>query len=303
MAARKDKRKGWIVDFVFQHADGRSERVRRRSPVQTRRGAEDFERRLRQEMLNPRPQGKEAPLFRVFAEEFFSGYVVANNKHAERLSKRSILNHHLLPAFGGLRLSAIGLREVELYKARKLRDGLAPKSINNHLTVLRRLLAVAAEWGQLGSVPAIKWLKAPAPEFDFLEFEEADRLVSGADPGMWRTMVLLALRTGLRQGELLALRWEDVDLVAGRLVVRRNLAKGVVGTPKSGRAREVPLSDEARAALKVHRHLRGRSCSVATVAGCSRPPSASGRCGAPAGAPGCAASGGMWPGTASPRTW
>jgi hypothetical protein len=245
MAARKDKRKGWIVDFVFQHADGRSERVRRRSPVQTRRGAEDFERRLRQEMLNPRPQGKEAPLFRVFAEEFFSGYVVANNKHAERLSKRSILNHHLLPAFGGLRLSAIGLREVELYKARKLRDGLAPKSINNHLTVLRRLLAVAAEWGQLGSVPAIKWLKAPAPEFDFLEFEEADRLVSGADPGMWRTMVLLALRTGLRQGELLALRWEDVDLVAGRLVVRRNLAKGVVGTPKSGRAREVPLSDEA----------------------------------------------------------
>jgi len=70
-------------------------------------------------------------------------------------------------------------------------------------------------------------------------------------------MILLALRTGLRQGELLALRWEDVDLVAGRLVVRRNLAKGVVGTPKSGRIREVPLSDEARTSLKTHRHLRG----------------------------------------------
>ena len=107
MAARKDKRKGWIVDFVFRHAQGQHERVRRRSPVQTKRGAEDFERQLRQEMLNPRPQGKDAPLFRVFAEDFFSGYVVANNKHAEQLSKRSILDHHLLPAFGAQRLSEI----------------------------------------------------------------------------------------------------------------------------------------------------------------------------------------------------
>ena len=65
------------------------------------------------------------------------------------------------------------------------------------------------------------------------------------------------LTTGLRQGELLALRWEDVDLVRGRLLVRRAVARGVVGTPKSGKSREIPLNEKALAALKRQRHLRG----------------------------------------------
>jgi integrase len=70
-------------------------------------------------------------------------------------------------------------------------------------------------------------------------------------------MILLALRTGLRLGELMALRWQDVDLVAGKLVVRQNVVRGFIGTPKSGRAREVPLGDEVLAAMKRQRHLRG----------------------------------------------
>ena len=60
----------------------------------------------------------------------------------------------------------------------------------------------------------IKWLRVLKPEFDFLGFDEARRLVAAAD-GDWSTMILEAIRTGLRQGELLALRWDDVDLVAG----------------------------------------------------------------------------------------
>jgi integrase len=105
-------------------------------------------------------------------------------------------------------------------------------------------------------VPEVEWLKAARPDFDFLTFEEAAKLVASADDE-WRAMVLVALRTGLRQGELLALRWSDVDLKAGRLVVRQNVVRGIIGTPKSGKPREVALSNDALVALKEHRHLRG----------------------------------------------
>ena len=70
-------------------------------------------------------------------------------------------------------------------------------------------------------------------------------------------MITVALKTGLRQGELLALAWDDVDLVAGRLVVSRNLSRGEITTPKNGKTREIPLGDDVLSALKRHRHLRG----------------------------------------------
>ncbi len=65
-------------------------------------------------------------------------------------------------------------------------------------------------------MPAAKWqLRAPPPAFDFLTFDESTRLVDAAG-GIWRTMILVAMRTGLRHGALLALRWQDIDLAQPR---------------------------------------------------------------------------------------
>ncbi len=96
------------------------------------------------------------------------------------------------------------------------------------------------------------------PEFDFLDFDEAGRLLDASEPEPgWHAMILLGMRTGMRQGELLALRWEDVDLVARRLLVRQAYVRGVIGTPKNGKGRVIPLSRDAIITLKAHRHLRG----------------------------------------------
>ena len=133
---------------------------------------------------------------------------------------------------------------------------LSAKTINNCLTVLRRLLVVARKRGLIEVVPEVEWLRVERPDFDFLDFDEAERLLANADEE-WRTLILVALRTGMRQGELRALRWQDVDLVAGRIFVRQNIVRGHVGTPKSGKPREIALGEEVRAALKAHRHLRG----------------------------------------------
>jgi integrase len=133
---------------------------------------------------------------------------------------------------------------------------LSPKTINNCLTVLRRMLVIAYKRGLIDKVPEIEWMRAPKPEFDFFTFEEAERLLKAAE-GEWHTMILVALCTGMRMGELLALRWEDVDLIAGRINVRQNVVYGHIGTSKSGKGREIALGEEALAALKAHRHLRG----------------------------------------------
>lgn len=49
-------------------------------------------------------------------------------------------------------------------------------------------------------------------------------------------MIVVALRTGLRLGELMALRWDDLDLVRSRMLVKRSVTRGVIGTPKSGKS-------------------------------------------------------------------
>ena len=78
------------------------------------------------------------------------------------------------------------------------------------------------------SVPDVEWLKRDQPEFDFLDFNEAERLLAAAH-GECRTMILTALRTGMRHGELIGLRWDDVDLVTGRITVRQNVVNGKIG--------------------------------------------------------------------------
>lgn len=243
--------------WVDVPAEGRR-RIRRRSPIQTKKGAEAYERQLLEVALSTSTPSRPERRFNEYAVEFLETYAATNNKISEVTAKESILRVHLLPALGELTLDAVGKREVEQYKAEKLRAGLSPKTINNHLTVLRRMFSEAVEREYVDRIPKVVWLKVPEAEFDFLTFEEADRLaeVARREP-MWHAMITTGLKVGLRLGELRALTWDDVDLVAGRVLVRRSAWKKIVGTPKNGRTREVPLSGDAVRVLRAHRHLRG----------------------------------------------
>ena len=150
-----------------------------------------------------------------------------------------------MPFFGGMALSAMGPAEIEDFKALmrtqksaararkeaptrvalRKRSGEGPKplslkTLNNALTVLGKLLSVADEQRVIAQSPRVRlFAKLPQPAFDFLSFEEAERLVSAVEPG-WRPLVLVGLETGLRQGELIGFQWADVDLPRGKLHIR-----------------------------------------------------------------------------------
>jgi integrase len=194
---------------------------------------------------------REPLTFAELAQEVLVLHAGPNNKKSEVASKKSIFTHHLVPAFGELKLEDIGPREIATFKADRIKAGKAPKTVNNFLTVLGKSLSLAVEWGHLRSAPKVGFLRVRKPPFDFFTFEEAPQLLAGADEGAWRTMVLTGLRAGLRQGEILALEWPDVDLGRGVLRVQRRIWEGDIDTPKGGVSRDVPIGDELVAALRV----------------------------------------------------
>ncbi len=206
--------------------------------------------------LVPVPVGA-APLFRDFVIEFMDTYVKSNNKPSEQVAKERVFRIDLLPAFGDKRLDAIGARDVEHLKARLRERKLAPKSINNTLAVLATLLHYAEEVRVLATVPRIKLVKVPKQRFTFLDFDELERLIEATEAEL-RAAVLLGAEAGLRAGELRALRWSDLDLVAGRLTVRHSDFRGQLGSTKGGNERHVPMTARLLASLKAIRHLRGQ---------------------------------------------
>lgn len=253
------KWEAWRVDVTFQHPDGRKQRVRVDSPVHTRRGAEEYERSVRNALLAG-TFGKEVvevPTLASFAGDFMKKYVVPNNKESERRAKRRILDNHLVPSLGQYRLDAIGPSEIDAFKAEQKARGLSSKTINNRVLVLHKALVVAVDWGILARAPDARMLKSRRPSFTFLDFEEAGRLAAALS-GQVRVMIVVALNTGLRIGEIIALRWSDLDLKAKRMTVQRTDYYGIEDVPKSGEFREIPLNERVAAALSEHRHLRSK---------------------------------------------
>lgn len=183
----------WMIDVCL--ADGT--RIRRVSPVQTRAGALAFEAEVRagieaqQAALMAPPTTVPAvpsgvPTLAEFAPEFLSVYAAVNNKPSEVVSKEHVLRNHLVPFFGKMRLDAIDGRTIERYKASRLkgigcRKPLKAKTVNNHLVILRKLLAIAEEWGVIDKVVKIRRLPVGEQEFDWLKRPESKRFLAAVD--------------------------------------------------------------------------------------------------------------------------
>jgi integrase len=166
---------------------------------------------------------------------------------------------HLAPFFRRRAVSSITPEDVADLVA-VLEARVAPKTVRNAIATLSALLRFAASpqrrWAAGNAAAGVELPAAPeSDEVRYLDLDELDLAIAHAPAGpfqdldraLWRT----AAMTGLRRGELLALRWSDVDWLASRIRVRRNYVRGEFGTPKSRRStRSVPMAREVAVALE-----------------------------------------------------
>jgi integrase len=219
------------------------------SPENTQTGARAYEAQLRHKLAIGEPiiEVKEtkvqAPTFKEFSSQWMEIYVKNNNKYSEVINKESILRAHLLLFFGHKQIDQISNLDIENFKAQKLKKGLANKSINNFLIVLSKCLKMAKEWEIIQNIPRIKLLKVQPQKFDFLTKEESQLLLDNSD-GLMKDMIQVALKTGLRFGELIALDWSDVDFKNNLITVRNSISMGRLGGTKNNKIRYIPLLDE-----------------------------------------------------------
>lgn len=163
----------------------------------------------------------------------------APTKRSEK-DDRSIIEAHLRPCFGGLKLIDVTVERALAY--RRGRRHLAEKTIHNHLTMLLSMLHLAEEMGWLSKVPRIKKPRLVEEEYAWLKTSAAIQalLTAAADepPGVLE-LYATAVYTGMRAGELLGLRWDDVDLERRAISVKRSYDKPT----KTGAIRHVPILD------------------------------------------------------------
>ncbi|MCL2418665.1 MAG: site-specific integrase, partial [Conexibacteraceae bacterium] len=163
---------------------------------------------------------------------------------------RNVLRSRLLPAFGERPIDAIERADIEHWRASL--DGLSNRSKNKLLIQLHGIFRRAQSVYGLEKNPLATVEKHPLrPSGDIEVFspEEVWALVRAAASEQDAAIFLTAAFTGLRLGELLALRWRDVDFTGAVIRVRASYALGVVTTPKSGKVRSVPMAPDAATAL------------------------------------------------------
>jgi len=247
---RREGKRGTTLAIKFIDAGGRQvwETLGRETDGWTEKKARaELEARL----TDVRREGLRKPrtlTLSLFADEWLATYPDAKGlKRSTRESYESLIERHFKPALGQLRLESLDVGHVDQYLAAKRRDGLQPRTLNRHLNLLNLIMsaAVRRQLVRLNPVTAVDRPREPRRRWTILSPVEVGRIerafleVEGEDQA-WReqarVVFLTVVGAGLRRGEVLGLRWRDVDLAdpAGAVLrVRETFVRDAEDTPKS----------------------------------------------------------------------
>ena len=239
--------------------------------VSVRGTKKDAEKRLN-EILNQLDNGTfmrpSKTTLGEYLEKWLSDYVCSNLGPRTAEGYESIVRCHLIPTLGNIPLTRLKPEHLQRYYSEKLSDGrydgkgaLSPTTVTHHHTCLHRALKMALKWGLISRNPADA-VTAPRPqrsEMNTMSENELNAFLETAQNTPYYVLFYMALFTGMRRSELLALRWCDLDLLLCQAHVNRTIhhlrsCELVFRAPKSARGRRmVSLSPSVALLLQQHK--------------------------------------------------
>ena len=259
----KGKGEPWWV-FVA-HNNQRTSRM-----VGDKKAAEDVASKIRAKLqlgdFDPKGKGNaQEPTFKEYADAWISTTAPASCKESTVKSYEELLKLHVLPAFGNLKLKDINRGKIKEFFAAKTLEGYARSSVIHMKALISNILNNALD-NEIIATNASLGIKVPHTKkngdeddgsgtIDTLTAEEANFFLDAVShyfPGEY-PLCLLLLRTGMRIGEAIALRWPDIDFNGRFIHVQRGLSRKKIETPKSGKSRRVDMSQQLAETLLAYR--------------------------------------------------
>lgn len=269
------KRRGHGEGSIYQRADGRwCARIDLGYQGGSRR-SKDFYGSTRHEVQSQLatarraaqdglPMTSERQTLGVFARRWLEEVARPSVRPKTLQFYAGMLRLHIIPSLDRRPLAKVSPQGLQALYGQKLKEGLSPRTVGHIHRVLHKVFQDALNWGLLGRNPcaAVRPPKVQVQEIRTLSPDDARHFLAVADDHPHHALYVLAITAGLRQGELLGLKWPDVDLDAGRLRVQRTIQriKGggfIEGEPKSASSRRsITLTKMAVTALKRHRAMQ-----------------------------------------------
>lgn len=253
------KNGGWMGQYVVHTAEGR---MRKTVYGKTR---VEVAKKLNK-ALSDREDGLFFDAGNLKVGEYLDRWLkdsVEGNVRPRTLSNYQLqVRQHITPALGRIKLKTLTPLHVQGLYRQKLNAGLAPASVRYIYAVLHRALKQALRWGLVprNVSEAVDLPKLVSEEVDALIPEEARAFINAARGDRFEALYVVAVTTGMRRGELLGLRWSDINLDgtatlrAARQLQRMRDGSGLrFVTPKGGKGRTIRLPAPTVEALKAHR--------------------------------------------------
>ena len=242
-----DKKNAWVAQQKWEKVP---------PELNTKRGARRLLAQRETEVQQGTYLGHRKILFADLADDWLEKEVGPTAKEQTVMRYRSILECHLKPAFGSSFVDSLRNQDIQAFVAQKIEEGLSGSYVGQLVVYLRSIFRTAIHWEYLVRNPAerIKIPTQQSPEILPLDPSQVRRLLEHA-PSPYYALLVTAIWTGMRLGELMAARWANLDEEGKRYFVRENMTKAqTFSAPKSPASRKpVPLSPFVLKALQQHR--------------------------------------------------